>query len=89
MKRKNTSQDQKQKMPNDLQSTAIAALVPAKPDFTPTRDAVAKKAYFSYCTPLPPHPMTVQKGSRLGATRAIQTDARENTICTWTEFKKL
>ena len=48
MKRKNISQDQKQKMPNDLQSTTVAGVNQAKTDFKPTPEAVAKKAYFSY-----------------------------------------
>ena len=48
MKRQNISQDQKQKTPNDLQSTTVAQPIPVKTDFKPSPDAVAKKAYFSY-----------------------------------------
>jgi len=48
MKRQNISQDQKQKTPNDLQSTAVARVNHAKTDFKPSPEAVAKKAYFSY-----------------------------------------
>jgi hypothetical protein len=48
MKRQNFSQDQKQNTANTQQSTTVAALNQAKTDFTPSPDAVAKKAYFSY-----------------------------------------
>jgi len=48
MKRQNISQNQKQKMPNDLQSTAVAGVNQAKTDFKPSPEAVAKKAYFSH-----------------------------------------
>ena len=48
MKRQNISQNQKQKMPNDLQSTTVAGVNQAKTDFKPSPEAVAKKAYFSY-----------------------------------------
>ena len=48
MKHKNITQDQKQKTPNDSQSTTVAGVQQAKTEFKPSPETVAKKAYFNY-----------------------------------------
>jgi len=48
MKHQSISQNLKQNTANTQQSTTVVALNQNKTDVKPSRDAVAKKAYFSY-----------------------------------------